>query len=336
MPDGYSSNLARCADANTGKLHALKVDDVIKLDQNIPVILCKLEQVFPPGFFDSMEHLPVHLAYEDYLGGPVQYRWMYPFERFMGDSKRSVKNKARVEGSICAHYLHRETSHFCSHYFKHLMLTPRIIRNPVNVSERSQFTLSVFGLPGRPSGKKGVHWLTQQEMQSAHVHVLINCVEVKPFLEEFNNTYFHTTGVQSTSGVIHAQFPAWFKERMYSIVAPTPEILHLRNLSQGPIQSANEWHTYFVNGYKFHTHTWTEGKKTINSGVFVKGVTDGGEDDFYGFVKHIYELVLSDTMVEGHLVDSFILDEEHEDIASEDNITSNDENDVDDEHEDLE
>ncbi|XP_058746931.1 uncharacterized protein LOC131619910 [Vicia villosa] len=171
------------------------------------------------------------------------------------------------------------------------MLTPRIIRNPVNVSERSQFTLSVFGLPGRPSGKKGVHWLTQQEMQSAHVHVLINCVEVKPFLEEFNNTYFHTTGVQSTSGVIHAQFPAWFKERMYSIVAPTPEILHLRNLSQGPIQSANEWHTYFVNGYKFHTHTWTEGKKTINSGVFVKGVTDGGEDDFYGFVKHIYELV---------------------------------------------
>src|SRR3954470_6591893 len=47
------------------------------------------------------------------FGGPVQYRWMYPFERFMGDSKRSVKNKARVEGSICAHYLHRETSHFC-------------------------------------------------------------------------------------------------------------------------------------------------------------------------------------------------------------------------------
>lgn len=25
--------------------------------------------------------------------------------------------------------------------------------------------------------------------------------------------------------------------------------------------------------------------------MLVKGVTDGGEDDFYGFVKHIYELV---------------------------------------------
>ncbi|CAL5188449.1 unnamed protein product [Lathyrus oleraceus] len=162
---------------------ALRVDDIIELDQNIPVILCQLEQVFPPGFFDSMEHLPVHLAYEAYLGDPVQYRWMYPFESFMGDSKRSVKNKAKVEESICAHYLHRKTSHFCSHYFNHLMLTPRIIRNPVSVNERSQFTLSVFGLLGHPFGKKGVHWLTQKEMQSAHVHVLINYVEVKPYIE---------------------------------------------------------------------------------------------------------------------------------------------------------
>jgi hypothetical protein len=90
----------------------LRVDDLVKLDQNIPIILYKLEQVFPPGFFDSMEHISVHLAHEALLGGPVQYRWMYPFETLMGDSKRSVKNKAIVEGSICASYLHRETSHF--------------------------------------------------------------------------------------------------------------------------------------------------------------------------------------------------------------------------------
>lgn len=85
---------------------------------------------------------------------------MYPFDRFMGDSKLSVKNKAKVEGSIYAHYLHRETSHFYNHYFNHLMLTPRMIRNAVDVNERSQFNLSIFGLPGHPSGKKNVHWLT--------------------------------------------------------------------------------------------------------------------------------------------------------------------------------
>jgi hypothetical protein len=27
-----------------------------------------------------MEHLPIHLPFEK-VGGPVQYRWMYPFER---------------------------------------------------------------------------------------------------------------------------------------------------------------------------------------------------------------------------------------------------------------
>lgn len=46
-----------------------------------------------------------------------------------------------------------------------------------------------------------------------------------------------------------------------------------------------------MNGYKFHTQSWTEGKKTINSGVHVKGLTEGIEDDFYGVIQHIYELV---------------------------------------------
>jgi len=90
----------------------LRKDELIKMDCNIPIILCKLEQVFPPGFFDSMEHLTVHLAYEAWLGGPVQYRWMYPFERFMGYSKRTVNNKSRVEGSIVAAYLAREAVNF--------------------------------------------------------------------------------------------------------------------------------------------------------------------------------------------------------------------------------
>ena len=60
---------------------SLREDELRQMQQNIPLILCKLEQIFPPGFFDSMEHLPIHLPYEVLVGGPVQYRWMYPFER---------------------------------------------------------------------------------------------------------------------------------------------------------------------------------------------------------------------------------------------------------------
>lgn len=58
----------------------LNVDHIERLQTNIVETLCKLEMIFPPSFFDSMEHLPVHLPFEAKAGGPVQYRWMYPFE----------------------------------------------------------------------------------------------------------------------------------------------------------------------------------------------------------------------------------------------------------------
>ena len=126
MPDGYASNLSRCADVNRGAMHgmkshdchvfmqnllpiafrslpdevwkplteisqffkdlccnSLKLNDLARMEENIPVILCKLERIFPLGFFDSMEHLPIHLPREARLGGPVHYRWMYPFERYV-------------------------------------------------------------------------------------------------------------------------------------------------------------------------------------------------------------------------------------------------------------
>ena len=59
----------------------IKNDDMARLEEEIPIILCKLERILPPSFFDSMDHLPVHLSYEARLAGPVQYRWMYRFER---------------------------------------------------------------------------------------------------------------------------------------------------------------------------------------------------------------------------------------------------------------
>jgi hypothetical protein len=59
----------------------LDVDHIERLETNIVETICKLEMIFPPSFFYSMEYLPVHLPYEVKVGSPVQYRWMYPFER---------------------------------------------------------------------------------------------------------------------------------------------------------------------------------------------------------------------------------------------------------------
>ena len=101
----------------------------------------------------------------------------------MGDSKRSVKNKAKVEGSICAAYVHRETTHFCSYYFKN-EFAHRSSRNEVEVEDQIHpLALSVFCQSGRQSGRESSYWLKDEELNSAHVHVLINYTEVQPFIE---------------------------------------------------------------------------------------------------------------------------------------------------------
>jgi Domain of unknown function (DUF4218) len=42
-----------------------------QLEKEIVVTIYKLEKHFPPSFFDSMEHLIIHVAYEANIGGSV-------------------------------------------------------------------------------------------------------------------------------------------------------------------------------------------------------------------------------------------------------------------------
>ncbi|KAL0312956.1 UNVERIFIED_CONTAM: hypothetical protein Sradi_5694900, partial [Sesamum radiatum] len=98
-----------------------------------------------------MDHLPIHLAYEARVGGPIQYRWMYPFERFFNTLKRKVKNKERVEGSIVDSYLIEETSMFCCHFFAPYVETrlKDIGRNDNVNQEQHNSGLFVFNVLGR-------------------------------------------------------------------------------------------------------------------------------------------------------------------------------------------
>ncbi|GAA0158341.1 hypothetical protein LIER_38625 [Lithospermum erythrorhizon] len=42
-----------------------------------------------------MEHLPIHLAGEALMAGPVQFRWMYPIERYMTDVETKEYRQSR-------------------------------------------------------------------------------------------------------------------------------------------------------------------------------------------------------------------------------------------------
>ena len=60
---------------------------------------------FPPGFFDIMVHLIVHLVREIKCCGPVFLRWMYLVERYMKILKGYTKNLHRPKASIVERYI---------------------------------------------------------------------------------------------------------------------------------------------------------------------------------------------------------------------------------------
>ncbi|XP_043719262.1 uncharacterized protein LOC122667127 [Telopea speciosissima] len=132
-----------------------------------------MEKLFPPSFFDIMVHLIIHLAHEASLAGPVQYRWMYPIERFLKQLKDYVRNLSRPEGSIAEGYIGDECLTFYSRYFEGVETrSNRAIRNAG--STELEHPISIFSRTGRPVGKCEILRLDIQERDQAHRYVLKN------------------------------------------------------------------------------------------------------------------------------------------------------------------
>jgi hypothetical protein len=83
-----------------------------KLEKEIAVLVCKMKKIFPPGWFNAMQHLLVHLPWEAKVGGPMQFRWMYSQERKLKKLRVIVHNKARVEGCIAEAFMCKEIMNF--------------------------------------------------------------------------------------------------------------------------------------------------------------------------------------------------------------------------------
>jgi hypothetical protein len=86
------------------------------LEKLAPLLICKLEMIFSPGFFLSMQHLILHLLREARLGGPVQARWCYPIERCLKILWKKCRNKSKIEASV-AEAARVEVSNFTKAYY---------------------------------------------------------------------------------------------------------------------------------------------------------------------------------------------------------------------------
>ncbi|CAL2247759.1 unnamed protein product [Prunus armeniaca] len=148
-----------------------KTVDVSKLDkwEDVVVTLCLLEKYFPPSFFDIMVHLVVHLVREVRLCGPIYFRWMYPFERYMKVLKGYVQNHTRPEGCIAERYIAKEAVEFCTEHLSEV--------NTVGVPSSQKMGVS------KPLSSCAVSLVDRDLLNQAYLFVLENTEEVLPYIE---------------------------------------------------------------------------------------------------------------------------------------------------------
>ncbi|XP_039138806.1 uncharacterized protein LOC120276140 [Dioscorea cayenensis subsp. rotundata] len=336
FPDGYASNISRCANANDGKLSGLKSHDchillqrllpvairnfvskdvfqaldelanffrllccktlkkkdLLVLEADIIIILCKLEKIFPPAFFDVMVHLALHLPQEAMLGGPVHYRWMYPIERFLGKLKAYVRNKARPEGCIAESYIYTECLTFCSMYLSGIETKfNREERNYDGLKNMNDRQLSIFSTTVRPFGASKFNILSEQEFKMIQWYILNNCDEVEPYLLKYKMELDQQSSF-SYEEIQKERFPIWFKTQITSLRNQGLEEVsdELFALAYGPDARVRKYTGCIVNGVRFHTKEHEFHLRSQNSGVVVEGNHEANEIDFYGVLTDIIQL----------------------------------------------
>jgi len=146
-----------------------------------PVLLCKLEKIFPPGFINPMQHMILHLPYEAKMGGPAQNRWCYAVERCQKTLRSKCRNKCKIEASIAEAFILEEVSNFTTKYYSDNLPNvynplPRYNAGP------NELNLSIFrGQLGSASGATNKA-LNMSEWRKIMLYVLTNLDEVKPYM----------------------------------------------------------------------------------------------------------------------------------------------------------
>jgi hypothetical protein len=153
-----------------------------KLEQIAPALLCKLEKIFPPGFFNLMEHMILHLPRKARLGGGVQNCWCYPIERVCKVLRSTCKNKNKIEACIAEAKIQQEVSNFTTKYYaEHL---PSVHNHPprYNTGE-NESNLSLFRGQLGSASVRTQKTLSLEEWRTITIYILRNLEEVRPYIK---------------------------------------------------------------------------------------------------------------------------------------------------------
>ncbi|CAL8989925.1 unnamed protein product [Prunus brigantina] len=273
----------------------LRKTDMFQLRHDIVQVLCKFEMIFPPAFFTSMIHMMVHLPEEALLAGPVNYRWMYPIERLLGELKKSVRNRAKPEGSIVEAWVQYESLTFCGMYLKDVETVFNRPQRNHDGGMRNE-KLSVFAQSARPFGDPGRgESFSRNDMEVAHWFILNNCDEIMGYLYEHEEMMKREHPSHLVAQKHRELFPQWFLlfvNKLKSSNSPTYSD-ELYNLAFGPIR-AELFSGCNVNGVKFLGVARDDKLCTQNSGVHVPGGGESTDIDFYGKLTTVVQLLYKD------------------------------------------
>ncbi|BBN70547.1 transposable element gene, partial [Prunus dulcis] len=238
------------------------VSKLDKLEEDVVVTLCLLEKYFPPSFFDIMVHLVVHLVREVRLCGPVYFRWMYPFERYMKVLKGYVQNRTRPEGCIAERYIAEEAVEFCTQHLSDV--------STVGVPSSQKMGVS------KPLSGCTVSVVDQDLLNQAHLYVLENTEEVLPYIEQhmihiktaYPKFRKRTKWLQDKH---NSTFIQWLRFKVQSELEEDNHGVseNLRWLAAGPNMAVPLYRSYLIKGIKFNIKAQDDVRTTQNSGVYL-------------------------------------------------------------------
>ncbi|PRQ39100.1 hypothetical protein RchiOBHm_Chr4g0421351 [Rosa chinensis] len=187
-----------------------------------------------------MVHLTVHLVREVELCGPICFRWMYPFERYMKVCKGYVRSKRHPEGCIAECYIAEEAIDFLAE----LLLDDKTVGIP-----KEKYIVD------KPTSGATVESVYGKEFQQAHLCVLQNTDEFRSyFLEHMEHLKREFPKYKKNKKWLldkqNKTFGQWVKERVESQLAEPgcdiPEIV--RWLADKPSNEVPKFSGYQIGG----------------------------------------------------------------------------------------
>jgi hypothetical protein len=147
-----------------------------------------MEKIFPPRWFNAMQHFLVHLPREGRVGGPAQFRWMYSQERKLKKLRVTMCNKARIECCIAEAFACKEITKFSSKYFSHASNVNAHTTRYYIVEEVPLCELLIFQWKGKVVGAPSAQYVIDDEWNYTMLYMYMNIEKVQPYFDISDKT----------------------------------------------------------------------------------------------------------------------------------------------------